>query len=426
MLKYLSTLLLVFLIGCGPAEIKSYKDLVANDAVAIVLVKNENEFKKLLSNQFKSYFLLAKPFFPFIDPKREIAVGVMNLKGGTSYAALPILEGKEEEALGKIPEWTRDKCVSRSGYLFVPIKGKLPSSFGQTNITFDSQLAIHIDSENLLKQKDDVKHFAKKSSFWTYLNLMPEFSNTIREILAGDGLDLLQLTQQIDFKVNKKGKIQLSAEVKFKDEVDVEKLSALRLPENPLENSIKLSLNYNPEAIPSLTSALLQLAKTTLRVSGNEGSILALIKVRKELSSGENFSMISGLNSDSPEKGSFVLQSKKMSEFLKKYFENLLDSSIRISEKHIAIGELDSLTNSKEAGIFYSEIDMLKETELKERIDAGCNFTWNVIKGKIQSRISNSLVRAMIQSLQPMKVDLSTIKAKVRAENKSIILDVEY
>jgi hypothetical protein len=436
MFRLFALSVLYLLVSCEKAEVKSYHDLIADDALMVVMSSNEKDLTMLLSSQLKSYLLLGKLAFPYIDADREIAFVVTDFNNFKAYAALPIAKKSQENVLKAFPEWLREKSELRNGYLFVPVRGELPSSYGGSSLKPDGSFSLEllVDVEKGMKENEDsYKNLIHKNGLLLhYLNITPKFRDTIAEIMDESGLAILQEMKQFSCKVSRSEKISVTSEMTFIEGSSLasgmKSMASLKLPENTYKKSVKISSSLNFKDCDPFVDVFQDVLKMFLRNAGKKSHLLPVSMIRNDIESAGDFSLVCGFNSAELPLVDFVVKSAAKYEGLSKYLKSLTTNELspEVNGEMLYCGTEQAIYDSPENGLVKIFIDLNIEETIKNQFLVGVNNLWIQLKKRMSARANNSMAKSIINNLQPISVDFSTLEVKIQSEKNALKINLDF
>ena len=138
MKRFLILTLFLLLIGCKP-EIKNPEDIIASDAKAVIYIPKVEEVLNL--EPFKNNWHVGM-LRGGVEGNKSAALVLTSVDPLVVYCALPAKGGQDEELQKLVSEYSSLESDFWSGYVFVSLKGSLPSSFGNKEFLPQDQSSI--------------------------------------------------------------------------------------------------------------------------------------------------------------------------------------------------------------------------------------------------------------------------------------------
>ena len=197
-------LLLFLLAGCRRPEINNPEDIIAQDAIAAVYVKSVASFFELLPEELQKYSNVSSAL---ADDSKPLALVLTSIDPPEAYLAFPALEGKEEEIKKQLLASMGLESEYWSGYIFVSLKGALPSSFGNESFIPENIETVIYARSQVKKTLEENESSIKDFKRYKILRFFSEYVNSstnriLTKFIQNETLDFLKQVEDIDISLS--------------------------------------------------------------------------------------------------------------------------------------------------------------------------------------------------------------------------------
>lgn len=229
-------LALILITGCGRPEIKNPEDIVSTDAKAVLYSPSLESIFKALPQELSIY---SNVLYAFAEKDKPIALVLTALDPVEAYIAIPAKKGFEEELQKEIRNRLSLESEFWSGYVFVVIKGSIPSSFGNKdflpNNSGDAIFGMAEIGSLLSENEEKLEDFKDYKTLRVFRNLLSVADNRIlSRFVTHDLMDFLKQVDEVNFSLNEAG---LSFDFKLSPDSiyskNLNSMSILTLPKLP-------------------------------------------------------------------------------------------------------------------------------------------------------------------------------------------------
>lgn len=230
---------IIFSWGCGRPEITGPKDIIATNAKAVLFCDSLESFFDALPEELSIYSGIP---YAFAEKSRPVAVVLTSLDPVELYIAIPVKAGTEEELKKQLQSQMSLESEYWSDYVFVPIKGSLPSSFGNSKLlpkNKESLLYFKCDIPELLAGNKDAleKYKSKPLSALRYI-LPKEQNRIISRFITHDLLDFAKELEEAEINFSKNSfEVALRLKAGSEQGKDYNSMSDYKLPQIDTKNS---------------------------------------------------------------------------------------------------------------------------------------------------------------------------------------------
>jgi len=294
----------IIIAGCGRKEIKKPADIIAANSKAVFFTPQlKRVFDNIPSDLSPKFKFYRDGLSAVLDENQAAAVVITSFDPFEVYLALPAKEGLDESLKLFLDEQLQlsMKSESWSSYVFVPLKGNLPASFGNEKFlprNEDAILYVKVDIEALLEGQDDkLESYKKYETLREFRSFCSDAMNRIlTRFVTHDLSDFCKQAEMLQIELNSKklsGSLTLKPgsdaaesfnsmksftlpvcenkgeDLSFASTVD---FSKLEFPLKGLETSLKsyLSLINKPEAIFPMDTVFQKLRESgKVNISGH-------------------------------------------------------------------------------------------------------------------------------------------------------------
>ena len=206
------TSLFLLLLGCGRLEIKNPEDIISMDAKAVLFIPNlEPVLSRIPVEGNMGLWLLIGA----LDEKKSAALVITSLDPFEAYIALPVKKELEEQLTKTLATKDVSDIDQWSGYVFVSLRGSLPSSFGNKEFLPENKNAVlyaRVKVPELLEGHDQkLESFKKYKSIRGY-GYVPSTGKILTRFLIHDFVDFSKQVESYELICDDEG---LTANVKL-------------------------------------------------------------------------------------------------------------------------------------------------------------------------------------------------------------------
>ena len=241
--------------ACSRPEIKGPADLISQNAKAVVLIPKISKVFEVLPAQYKTFSSGLKYA---VDDSKSAAFVITSLDPFEAYIAMPTLEGKEEQLKDFVgARLYSDDSDIWSNYLFVAVRGNLPSRYGNTDFLPENKNAIIFAKSNLEKllenSKDRVEYMRSFKTLRFFRNFLSiEMNKIFTYFISHDLLDFAQQHEEFSVTISEKS-LEVNSKLKSdsnaaKDWSSMKNITLPAYPQHP-DSDLEFSLAFDPDKV---------------------------------------------------------------------------------------------------------------------------------------------------------------------------------